>query len=611
MSFLAPAALWFAAVLPVVVLFYLLKRKRVVRLISSTVFWQRFLAETQASAPFQRLRHNWLLILQLLLLALVIFALARPTFSGRLAGGRVLVIVFDASASMQSTDEAPSRFERARSEALRLVDNLRSTDQMVVLQADVGARVLQSATSDKSQLRRALQGARVTDSSTRLIEALKMADSLTRDNRAAEVHLFSDGAAEGFEELQSSGLPLIYHRMGRRAHNAGIVNLDLRPNPEDPSQRALFVAVSNAGPDPRDGVVELRFNGQLVEAKPVTIGPTNTVPMVFVVDQARDGVFEVRLDSDDDLAADNQARVISQLPQPIRVLLVTRGNRFLERALRAAGPVELSVASTLTDPQPPADVVVLDGVMPAVWPVANVLAVQTMRPDWFTGGGYVEAPVIVDWRLTHPLMRFVSLDNVLIARSTLITPPDWGVRVVDASATPLVVAGELGGQRVVWVGFDLLESTWPLRVSFPIFIANAVDWLNPATIRASQRLVRAGEPFRLTLDQPITSATVIRPDGQVDTVSVDPTTTEFVYGDTGRQGLYRLRWGTNETAFAVNLLDAQETDTWPREALDLGRFGTIEATVLRRASVEIWRWIALAALAVLLFEWWFYHRRTA
>ena len=58
MNFLAPAAFLFAAAIPVVVVFYLLKRKRVVRLVSSTVLWQKFLAETQASAPFQKLRQQ-------------------------------------------------------------------------------------------------------------------------------------------------------------------------------------------------------------------------------------------------------------------------------------------------------------------------------------------------------------------------------------------------------------------------------------------------------------------------------------------------------------------------------------------------------------------------
>ena len=119
MKFLSPEALAFAAALPVVVVFYLLKRKRVVKLVSSTLLWQKFLAETQASAPFQRLRHNWLLILQLLMLALVVFALGRPYFAGNTKSSGLRVLILDASASMQSTDEAPSRFEKARSEALK------------------------------------------------------------------------------------------------------------------------------------------------------------------------------------------------------------------------------------------------------------------------------------------------------------------------------------------------------------------------------------------------------------------------------------------------------------------------------------------------------------
>src|SRR6267143_18047 len=96
MSFLAPAGLWFAAAIPVVIVFYLLKRKRVVRLVSSTLLWQKFLAETQASAPFQRLRHNWLLILQLIMLTLAVFALARPYFTGKVAAGRLQVVILDA-----------------------------------------------------------------------------------------------------------------------------------------------------------------------------------------------------------------------------------------------------------------------------------------------------------------------------------------------------------------------------------------------------------------------------------------------------------------------------------------------------------------------------------
>src|ERR1041384_6954092 len=211
MNFLAPAAFAFAATIPVVVLFYLLKRKRVVKLVSSTVLWQRFLAETQASAPFQRLRHNWLLILQILLLLLAVLALSRPYFATKAKNSQLRVVILDASASMQSTDEEPSRFEKARAEALKWVDSLQDNDKMVVLQVAANTEVKQSETSEKSALRRALQSCAAVNSPTRLVPALKMAESLVRDRSSAEIHLFSDGAVSDLSEFENKALPLVYH----------------------------------------------------------------------------------------------------------------------------------------------------------------------------------------------------------------------------------------------------------------------------------------------------------------------------------------------------------------------------------------------------------------
>src|SRR5262245_33495472 len=175
MSFLTPAAAIFALSLPVVVVFYLLKRKRVVKLVSSTVLWQKFLADSQASAPFQRLRKNWLLILQLLILALVVLALMRPFLAGNARESRLRVLILDGSASMQATDEKPSRFEKARAEALKWVEGLRDTEQMMILLAGASTEVKQSPTSDKTALRRALASCMPADSSTRLADALKTA----------------------------------------------------------------------------------------------------------------------------------------------------------------------------------------------------------------------------------------------------------------------------------------------------------------------------------------------------------------------------------------------------------------------------------------------------
>jgi len=584
MTFLTPAAFAFAAAIPVVIVFYLLKRKRVVKLVSSTLLWQKFLAETQANAPFQRLRHNWLLILQLLLIALIVLALARPYFAAQVKGGRLRVAILDASASMQSIDEKPSRFEKARSEALKLVDSLRDDDQMVVLQTAANTEVKQSATSDKLALRRALESCTAIDSPTRLIEAFKLAETLIRNQPEAEIHLFSDGAVPTLGEFENKNLPVVYHRVGRRQNNLGILTLDVRANPDDVAQRAIFTSVGNFSTNSQDAEIELLFENQALEVRPVTVSATNTQPLVFIAPQTRDGVFTVRLRSPDDLAADNQASIVSLMPQPVKVLLVTRGNRFLEKALKAPPNVQLSVATTLTDTGAGFDIVVLDDVLPAVWPKVNVLAIHTAPTNWFSGWEMVKSPAVVDWKTSHPLLRFVNFDNVQVSETVGVKTPAWAISVVDSPQTPLILTGEIDRQRIVWIGFDMLQSTWPLRISFPIFVANAVDWLNPFATSSSQLMVRAGDAFRFPLPPAITAAKVTGPDGKVTAVELDPKSHEMVFGATGRQGVYRLTAGTNSTSFCVNLLDAAESNIAPREELPFGRFAKVTATKIKQAN---------------------------
>ena len=615
MNFLAPAAFAFAAAIPVVIVFYLLKRKRVVRLISSTLLWQSFLAETQANAPFQRLRHNWLLLLQILMLLLAVLALARPYFTGTAKSSRLRVLILDASASMQATDEKPSRFEEARAEALKWVDGLKDQDQMVVLVAGANTEVKQSATSDKASLRRAVESAHAMDSPTRMREAFQLAETLIKNQPETanpEIHLFSDGAIPNLAEFENKNLPLIYHRIGESGRNLGVATLDVRANPDNPAQRAIFTSVVNPTTNAEQTEIELRFGDDLVETKSVLVPATNTLPLVFIANQPRDGIFTVRLTAQDDLAADNQASIVSILPRPIKVLLVTRGNRLLEKAIRPVPNVQLSTASTIADDAPGFDLVVLDDVTPLVWPHGNVLAIHVTATNLFPEVSKADAPAIVDWKNTHPLLRFVGFDNVFVNESLAVKPPNWGVSLVESAQTPLIIAGEIDRRRVVWVGFDTLQSTWPLRISFPIFIQNALEWLNPSSGNGSQLTIKAGEPLRLSLDDIPGAAQVTGPDGVARTLALEKEAREIVFGDTTRQGIYKLRAGTNDLSFCVNLMDAAESDIRPRDELPLGKFGAgIAATKVQRANTELWRWIALAGLAVLLFEWWWYHRRTA
>jgi len=442
-----------------------------------------------------------------------------------------------------------------------------------------------------------------------------MAESLVRDKKDAEIHLFSDGAIPELSDFENKALPLIYHKVGQRADNLGITALDARANPEDATQRAIYASVANFSSNTMSADLELYFQSDgtesrgLLETRPLSVPGQQTAPQVFKASQAKDGVFTVRLTGKDDLAADNEASIVSLLPKPVNVLLITRGNRLLEKALRAVANVQLAVANDLTDAGAGFDFIVLDGVTPTVWPKGNVLAFRTVNTNWVESVLPVEAPVIVDWKSTHPLLRYAGFDNVQIVQS-LTARAMWAVSILEAPQAPLILAGDLGRQRIVWVGFDPLESNWPLRVSFPIFIANAVDWLNPANAKNSQLLIKAGDPFRLALTEPVQSAEVKLPDGSTKQIAVDLTANEIVFGDTAKQGIYHLRAGTNEVTFCADLLDSAESNIRPRDELKFGEYTRVTATTVQRTNMELWRTLAAIGLAVLLFEWWWYHRRT-
>ena len=100
------------------------------------------------------------------------------------------------------------------------------------------------------------------------------------------------------------------------------------------------------------------------------------------------------------------------------------------------------------------------------------------------------------------------------------------------------------------------------------------------------------------------------PGGARKTLIVDPKANEFVFGDTAKQGIYRLRLGTNDLVFCVDLLDAAESNIKPRDELQLGKYTKVAATTMQRTNLELWRTIAAIGLLVLLGEWWYYHRRT-
>src|SRR5688572_3808621 len=117
MTLLTPYALFAALLIIPILMLYMLRLRRREMMVSSHFLWRQVLQDTEANTPWQRLRRNLLLLLQLLILAFLVLALARPAqVVETLSAGRT-VLLLDASASMNAADvDGTTRFEAAKTQ---------------------------------------------------------------------------------------------------------------------------------------------------------------------------------------------------------------------------------------------------------------------------------------------------------------------------------------------------------------------------------------------------------------------------------------------------------------------------------------------------------------
>ena len=240
MNLLAPVALAMGVTLPIVVVFYLLKVRRHDEEVSSTFLWNDLIRDLAAHEPLQRLRWNVLLVLQLIGLALITLAIARP-FSEQLGQKPVqAVLLVDGSASMQARDVQPSRFAKAVDAARTTLAGLPENSLATVILVAAHPQVLVAATADRQQVDRALAAAQPSGAAADMREALLLARSLGGDPNARRIYLFTDGAFSLPPDLPDDLGSVQVVPVGQSTGNLAVTAISTRPDPVDNRRQQLF-----------------------------------------------------------------------------------------------------------------------------------------------------------------------------------------------------------------------------------------------------------------------------------------------------------------------------------------------------------------------------------
>jgi uncharacterized membrane protein len=609
MSFLTPLAFaLFGLTLPIVLLYFLKVRRREQR-VPSLLFWGPTLHDRQASAFFQRLQRDPLLILQLLALLALTLALARPAITVMGDGARKVAVVLDASASMKTRDVGGSRFAAARAQAAALVSQLGEGAEVLVVETGAHPRVLAPLSRDRDGALAAIRAAQARDLPNRLPEALRTARALVGGDPRAEIHVFTDGAFTLPEAAETTDGRLRWVAVGRGGRNVGVTNLAVRKSYQGPFDHQAFASVVNYAGEPQTFTLKLELDGAPIAERSLTLESNIRRSVVLPFSHAGGGTVRASIDARDDLAADNVAYAVLPPPRKIQVLLVSRGNLFLEKVLRTDPQVSLEVRTPdqYSGGMGEADIVVLDSAAPARVGPGRFVFVNVVPPDVpLETLGRIERPSIMDWDRAHPIMRHVELAKVVIEDALRIRPLAAGRPLVEAIGGPLVYALEETERKAVFVGFDLFKTDFPLRVAFPLILSNSLRWLHPAALDQSSLQLPTGQPILLPVEHGVTAVTVTTPGGR--TLKAQVTRGVVSFTETDEVGVYRFTTARGEMRVAVNLTDAEESNVLPRP-LPASASPEPSATAPVPVQRELWQVFVLVAVVLLAVEGALYWRR--
>jgi hypothetical protein len=611
---LAPLGLLALLSIAVLVLFYLLRVRYRDHEVGSTYLWAQLTRDLAVHEPWQKPRLSLLLLIQALLLGGLALALARPALVTGAAERVHAVVLLDGSASMSATDLTPNRFERARARAREVVAGLPDGSTGTVILAAARPDVLAAETSDRARLLAVLDGAGPTDAPGDLGPALRMAVALARDRANGQVHVFSDGAFRT-PDLDAGGVRVFYQPLAGEdagVDNRAIVAIDARPEPQNRRRHQAFVRVQSYAAQATRAVVALRADDRLIDSQSVELAPGGSGSLIFADLPLDARVLEARLLDRDALASDDRAWTVLERREPTQVLLVTRGNMFLERVLSLIPDVEpfrVPPRRLGAIDDGAYDAIVFDGIVPDVLPRRPTLIVNHQDSPFLPVRGLVRRPGALVGLGDDPLLRYVDLRDVRVTRLADVTPPGWARVVAEADGHPAILAGEYEGRRVVIFLFDLQGSNLPLSASFPILMANVLGYLEPPRA-LEQPVVRPGAALRVV---PRPQAEEIRLEGDGAVVRrLKPSALPLALDAPTRVGLYTIRQlaageVASVDAFAVNLADAEESDLHAR-TLALPSDDQVRTTGLP-GSREFWPLVIVAVAGLLVGEWWWFHRR--
>lgn len=623
-GFFAPMAAWLFLLIGLLVLLYFLKINRPRQQVSSLVLWRQVLNDNRVNSPLQKFKRNLLLLLQLLLLVLLILAAMQPYMRGNISNATRLPIVIDSSASMAALNGPAgiSRLEVAKQQVARMIDGLAADQQLCLISFADSAKKLCDFTSNKRSLRKALDAVTIEEVPSETEDALRLCAALAAAGPFESVMLISDG---NFPTDTDFALPfkLEYQRIDPAGPNFGITALNARRSGR--GKWSVFALVEGSQPAGSGAAVtadcelELFQDGKSAGARSFTLSQGQAYKLTFDVAAEKATALEVRLNVDqfDSLQSDNVAYLDLEPARRLRVFVPETLESY-RAVLEEVPDVALISDSGQNTTETDFDLVISNRIEDLSLTASARFFVDLIpeKVQPLIEIAQNEQSAVVDWLRSADVLRYVELGELVVADEVRLVEGkdessfeelgyEW---LIYGRHGPMLLRRRNGHDLTYHMLFHADRSTLVYRIGFPILVTNLVNIAMNQAHLAEAPGQRTGVLRGIPLPAH-TQYTVTGPSGSKRPVSSDdrPILRGVPAPYVGR---YRIdQGGTALRQIGASLLSAPETSLLATEKVQFKEQAVDVSTVDARTDYSYWRWLVVAGLCVLIFEWWYFHRK--
>jgi hypothetical protein len=612
MTFLLPLGLLALLTIPIIIILHLLRERRRRVAVPSLLHWQN-LPYRPEGERIRRLPLTLLLLLHVLVAGLLGLALAQPQLAGALSGGsRQMAIVIDTTTSMAARNGASTRFAQAQERARSALRGLGAGDSATLVAAGPTARVVASGgRADLAGLLAALDSLKPGGAGADLPGALTLAEAAFDGPRSRQIMVLTDGGPQAASAPLPTRLAaaLDWQQIGNDQPNHAIVAFAARTWGANVQ---VYARAANYGPTTFFSVVRLYGDDQLLGTRDITIAARGETELTWTL-PARYIRLRAALDAGDALPQDDDARLSLAQTRPIKALLVAAKPDALHRALAAVPGASVTVLDPANYTPAAADtnapeLTIFDSFLPQAWPTGAILVIHPPPGSALLEvGAQSRATRSAELSAQGALLAGLSLGGVSFGPVRPVAPPVWATTLLADGNTPLILRGRSTTHEIAIWTFDLASSNLPTRLAFPLLVARTVRDLTPLPLPSS---LQAGAALSLHPDARADELRISGPDGIQTTLAAAPAITLDTLTQPGLYQLEERRAGTLlfRGQVPVNAGAPIESDLRPGPKPQIASAAPAQDLEGEPQMRDLWPWLALSALAILMLEWGYLHR---